>query len=92
LKENKGDRMKQVKLTKKKLKFLGRECLSITVNYTKSDEGKRLCIREFTDGEIDFRLIEGYAGRYSKKIPFKIFSEVEARTAYQNYLKEGEVK
>ena len=81
-----------MKIIKKKLKYVGKECLLTIVNYTNRNEGKRLCIREFTNGQIDFKLIEGYAGRYNKKIPFKIFSEEEARTAYQNYLEKGEVK
>ena len=63
--------MEKVRTTKKKLKYLGKECLVTTLNYTNTDEGKRLIIREFADGHIDLKLVEGYANRYAKKIPFK---------------------
>ena len=78
--------MEKVRTTKKKLKYLGKECLVTTVNYTNTDEGKRLIIREFADGHIDLKLVEGYANRYAKKIPFKTFNTVETQKAYETYL------
>jgi len=80
----------KVRTTKKKLKYLGKECLQTTVNYTNTDEGKRLIIREFVDGRIDLQLTEGYANMYEKKIPFKRFDTVETQKAYKTYLQNQE--
>tara|TARA_R110002012_G_C11362150_1_gene581002 strand:- start:125 stop:376 length:252 start_codon:yes stop_codon:yes gene_type:complete len=80
------------KITKKTLKYLGKECLVTTVNYTNSDEGKRLIIREFVDGQKDVKLIEGYASKYTKKIPFKTFDNLETQTAYKKHLQSQTLK
>jgi hypothetical protein len=79
--------MNAIKTTTKNVKYLGRKCKLTTIYYTKSNEGKRLIIREFEDGaNNDIKLIEGFYGKYEKKIPFKTFDKVETQTAYQKHL------
>jgi len=83
--------MNAIKTTTKNVKYLGRKCKLTTIYYTKSNEGKRLIIREFEDGaNNDIKLVEGFYGRYEKKIPFKTFDTVETQTAYQKHLQNQE--
>jgi len=83
--------MKVTNKTTKNVKYQGRKCKLTTIYYTKSNEGKRLIIREFEDGvDNDIKLVEGLYGKYERKIPFKTFDTVETQTAYQNYLQNQE--
>ena len=83
--------MNAIKTTTKNVKYLGRKCKLTTIYYTKSNEGKRLIIREFEDGvDNDIKLVEGLYGQYERKIPFKTFDTVETQAAYQNYLQNQE--
>jgi len=80
------------KTTTKNVKYLGKKCKLTTVYFTKSDEGKRLIIREFEDGVgNDIKLVEGFFGSYQKKIPFKTFDTDETQKAYETYIQNQKV-
>jgi len=78
--------MKIQNIAKKNLSYLGRKCQVTEVFYSKNKEEKHLFIRNFADGETDYKLIEGFAGRYEKNIPFKEFSKEEAKLAYDSFV------
>tara|TARA_R100000655_G_scaffold109470_2_gene164076 strand:- start:2991 stop:3233 length:243 start_codon:yes stop_codon:yes gene_type:complete len=80
--------MKVVKTTTQKVQYLGKRCKLTTIYFTKSKEGKRLVVRNFEDNlNDDIKLVEGFAGPYENKIPFKIFDDKEAHSLYQQLLK-----
>jgi hypothetical protein len=79
--------MQIVKTKNKNTSYNGRKCKTTTAFFTNNEEGLRLVIFDFDNGDLEYKLIQGFAGRYSKKIEFKQFSQNEADIAFEQYLK-----
>ena len=78
--------MKIVKTKNKNTSYNGRKCKTTTVFFTNNEEGLRLVVFDFDNGDLEYKLVQGFAGRYSKKIEFKQFSQNEADIAFEQYL------
>ena len=78
--------MEIVKTKTKTTSYNGRKSKTTKVFFTNNEEGLRLVILEFDNGDLHYKLVQGFAGRYSKKIEFKEFSQKEADKAFEQYL------